>query len=262
MGADHGACVEPAPDSQTRGACAEPAPDSELTVGHVGGGWGSLTHLQPLSWFAHCPGREAGDRSPGVRPKQGDGRSREPTCCPFALGENGKQRQPGERRGPPAPRCGPLWDFVLWGCQGRGAFLRPRAPASGESRSEQTGRGSAPRPFLWPPAGRRPRPLLPSPGQGAYGARSLGPRLQNPDSKSIFCFSPPPPPWRRESELGEARLSQNRPQPQASRGFVRGALPSHPCSCSCVPCRYIRCQKEVGKSFERHKLKRQDPDAW
>lgn len=27
-------------------------------------------------------------------------------------------------------------------------------------------------------------------------------------------------------------------------------------------CRYIRCQKEVGKSFERHKLKRQDADAW
>uniref|UniRef100_A0A8C0R9V3 Nonsense-mediated mRNA decay factor n=1 Tax=Canis lupus familiaris TaxID=9615 RepID=A0A8C0R9V3_CANLF len=26
--------------------------------------------------------------------------------------------------------------------------------------------------------------------------------------------------------------------------------------------RYIRCQKEVGKSFERHKLKRQDADAW
>uniref|UniRef100_A0A0B8RUC8 Nonsense-mediated mRNA decay factor n=1 Tax=Philothamnus irregularis TaxID=1899461 RepID=A0A0B8RUC8_9SAUR len=26
--------------------------------------------------------------------------------------------------------------------------------------------------------------------------------------------------------------------------------------------RYIRCQKEVGKSFERHKLKRQDLDAW
>ncbi|XP_040854178.1 protein SMG5 isoform X3 [Ochotona curzoniae] len=26
--------------------------------------------------------------------------------------------------------------------------------------------------------------------------------------------------------------------------------------------RYIRCQKEVGKSFERHKLKRQDTDAW
>ncbi|KAM9514950.1 nonsense-mediated mRNA decay factor SMG5 [Guaruba guarouba] len=26
--------------------------------------------------------------------------------------------------------------------------------------------------------------------------------------------------------------------------------------------RYIRCQKEVGKSFERHKLKRQDVDAW
>ncbi|KAM5256603.1 nonsense-mediated mRNA decay factor SMG5 isoform 2-T2 [Ctenodactylus gundi] len=26
--------------------------------------------------------------------------------------------------------------------------------------------------------------------------------------------------------------------------------------------RYIRCQKEVGKSFDRHKLKRQDADAW
>ncbi|NWR23414.1 SMG5 protein, partial [Emberiza fucata] len=26
--------------------------------------------------------------------------------------------------------------------------------------------------------------------------------------------------------------------------------------------RYIRCQKDVGKSFERHKLKRQDLDAW
>ncbi|NXE29872.1 SMG5 protein, partial [Ardeotis kori] len=26
--------------------------------------------------------------------------------------------------------------------------------------------------------------------------------------------------------------------------------------------RYIRCQKDVGKSFERHKLKRQDVDAW
>lgn len=26
--------------------------------------------------------------------------------------------------------------------------------------------------------------------------------------------------------------------------------------------RYIRCQKEMGKSFERHKLKRQDADAW
>ncbi|XP_036778400.2 nonsense-mediated mRNA decay factor SMG5 isoform X1 [Manis pentadactyla] len=26
--------------------------------------------------------------------------------------------------------------------------------------------------------------------------------------------------------------------------------------------RYIRCQKEVGRSFERHKLKRQDGDAW
>ncbi|KAM5200866.1 nonsense-mediated mRNA decay factor SMG5 isoform 1-T1 [Hipposideros larvatus] len=26
--------------------------------------------------------------------------------------------------------------------------------------------------------------------------------------------------------------------------------------------RYIRCQKEAGKSFERHKLKRQDADAW
>ncbi|XP_044532776.1 protein SMG5 isoform X3 [Gracilinanus agilis] len=26
--------------------------------------------------------------------------------------------------------------------------------------------------------------------------------------------------------------------------------------------RYIRCQKELGKSFERHKLKRQDVDAW
>lgn len=26
--------------------------------------------------------------------------------------------------------------------------------------------------------------------------------------------------------------------------------------------RYIRCQKEVGKSFERHKLKKQDADAW
>ncbi|XP_050022388.1 nonsense-mediated mRNA decay factor SMG5 [Alexandromys fortis] len=26
--------------------------------------------------------------------------------------------------------------------------------------------------------------------------------------------------------------------------------------------RYIRCQKEMGKSFERHKLKRQDTDAW
>ncbi|XP_066218293.1 nonsense-mediated mRNA decay factor SMG5 isoform X1 [Saccopteryx leptura] len=26
--------------------------------------------------------------------------------------------------------------------------------------------------------------------------------------------------------------------------------------------RYIRCQKEVGKSFERHKLKRQDAEAW
>ncbi|XP_005059097.1 PREDICTED: protein SMG5 [Ficedula albicollis] len=26
--------------------------------------------------------------------------------------------------------------------------------------------------------------------------------------------------------------------------------------------RYIRCQKDIGKSFERHKLKRQDLDAW
>ncbi|OXB52619.1 hypothetical protein ASZ78_003023 [Callipepla squamata] len=26
--------------------------------------------------------------------------------------------------------------------------------------------------------------------------------------------------------------------------------------------RYIRCQRDVGKSFERHKLKRQDADAW
>lgn len=30
----------------------------------------------------------------------------------------------------------------------------------------------------------------------------------------------------------------------------------------CFLLRYIRCQKDVGKSFERHKLKRQDLDAW
>lgn len=51
------------------------------------------------------------------------------------------------------------------------------------------------------------------------------------------------------------------PSPPLGHGrcFRRGALPPltpFPC------CRYIRCQKEVGKSFERHKLKRQDADAW
>lgn len=60
MGADHGACVEPAPDSQTRGACAEPAPDSELTMGHVGGGWGSLTHLQPTHGLPAARGGRPG----------------------------------------------------------------------------------------------------------------------------------------------------------------------------------------------------------